>query len=169
MLPSSWKASLQSLLTHQTADSKIAIVGIGNTFRSDDAAGVLVARALQESRFLAGRETVLVMDAGHAPENGTGQLRRFEPDLVLLIDAADMGELPGAIRLIGMDEIEGMSASTHTLPLSMLAKYLSLELNCDVKLLGIQPESTEVGDVVGLDVVQAVKQVVELLLQLLAK
>jgi hydrogenase 3 maturation protease len=86
------------------------------------------------------------MDAGHAPENGTSQLRRFEPQVVLLVDAAEMGEQPGTIRLIEMEEIDGMSASTHSLPLSMLANYLVLELGCQVAILGIQPASTDVGE-----------------------
>lgn len=109
------------------------------------------------------RETVLVMDAGHAPENGTSQLRSFDPELVLLIDAADMGEQPGTIRLIEMEEIDGMSASTHSLPLSMLAKYLVLELNCQVLLLGIQPTSIDVGEVITTKIQTAVREIVSAL------
>jgi hydrogenase 3 maturation protease len=156
----SWQASIQRLLSRPTVDTRIAVVGIGNTFRSDDAAGVLVARALMESRVLHGVDTVLVIDAGHAPENGTGQLRRFETELVLLIDAAEMGDQPGTVRLIEMDEIEGISASTHSLPLSMLAKYLALELNCQIALLGIQPESTAVGEGVSCSVRSAAGEIV---------
>lgn len=163
MLPNSWQASLQRLLNQARADSRIAIVGIGNSLRSDDAAGILVARTLMESRFIRDLEAVLVMDAGHAPENGTSQLRRFEPDVVLLIDAAEMGEQPGTIRLIEMDAIEGMSASTHTLPLSMLAKYLVLEIGCQVVLLGIQPELTDVGEGLTRKVQQAVGEIVSAL------
>ena len=163
MLPNSWQASLQRLLSQATVDSRVAIVGIGNSLRCDDAAGILAARQLRESRSLADLETVLVMDAGHAPENGTSQLRRFEPDVVLLIDAAEMGEQPGTIRLIEMDEIEGMSASTHTMPLSMLAKYLVLELNCQVLLLGVQPASTDVGEGLTGKVQQGVGEIVNAL------
>ena len=39
-----------------------------------------------------------------------------------------------------------MSASTHSLPLSILARYLILEINCTVTLLGIQPGSNDVGE-----------------------
>lgn len=138
-------------------------MGIGNELRSDDAAGILVARALTDSRFTRDLETVLIMDSGHAPENGTSQLRRFAPRLVLLIDAADMGEPPGTVHLIEMEEIDGMSASTHSLPLSMLSKYLALELSCDVMLLGIQPASTGVGEGVSREVQQAVKEIVNAL------
>jgi hydrogenase 3 maturation protease len=66
-----------------------------------------------------------------------------------------------------MDEIEGMSASTHTLPLSMLAKYLTLELNCRIALLGIQPKSNDVGKTVSADVQKAINTVVESLIEAL--
>ena len=156
----SWKASLQNLLNQQTAESRIAIVGIGNTLRSDDAAGILVARALTTSRLLPDPKPVLVIDAGHAPENCTAELRRYAPDVVLLVDAVEMGEQPGHIRWVEMDEIEGMSASTHSLPLSMLASFLNWELKCEVTLLGIQLKSNDVGETVNLDVVRAVNEIV---------
>ena len=160
MSPNSWQVSIQSLLNQRTSNARIAIVGIGNALRSDDAAGILVARRLMESRLVRDLETVLVMDAGHAPENGTGQLRRFEPNVVLMIDAAEMGEQPGTIRLIELDEIDGMSASTHSLPLSMLANYLVLELNCQIAVLGIQPASIDVGEGIDPRVDRAVQQIV---------
>lgn len=164
---SSWQASIQRLLNRPAAEARIAIVGIGNSLRCDDAAGSLTARLLMDTRLARDLDTVLVMDAGHAPENGTSQLRRFEPDVILLIDAAEMGEQPGTIRMIGIDEIEGMSASTHTLPLSILAKYLVLELNCQLALIGIQPGSTEVGEEVHPKVLRAVRKIVEYILAIL--
>jgi hydrogenase 3 maturation protease len=161
-LPSTWKTSLR-LLLQQAAESgkspRLAIVGIGNVLRCDDAAGMLVARALSGRGYAADR--VLIVEAGHAPENRTGDLRLFAPDLVLLVDAADMGKAPGIVEWIAEDEIDGMSASTHSLPLSMLAKYLTLELGCQVRLLGIQLASNEVGETVSLEVLQAVEEVVE--------
>ncbi len=159
MSHNSWKASLRSLLNRQTVESRLAIVGIGNVLRSDDAAGILVARSLKTSRLLSDLKTVLVMDAGHAPENCTAELRRFAPDMVLLVDAVEMGEQPGHIRWVEMDEIEGMSASTHSLPLSMLASYLNWELKCEVMLLGIQPKSNDVGETVSMEVLRAVNEI----------
>jgi len=137
----------------------VAIVGIGNTFRSDDAAGMLVARALSQRACAADTGRLLICEAGHAPENKTGELRSFAPDLVLLIDAAEMGKEPGTLEWISEEDIDGMSASTHSLPLSMLAKYLTLELGCKVNLLGIQPASNEVGETVSAEVLQAVEEV----------
>lgn len=158
---------LDRLTSRENRLPRIAILGIGNTLRSDDAAGVLVARRLRESRLTRGPETVLVLEGGHAPENSTAQLRRFAPQFVVLIDAAEMGTAPGAIRWIDVEEMDGMSASTHTMPLSMLAKYLSLELDCEVKLLGIQPRSIDVGESVSAEVSRAVDEIVDWLLKVL--
>lgn len=162
--PGTWQASLHLLLTQLTAEldraPRLAIVGIGNPFRGDDAVGVLIARALAQRDYAADTDRFLVMEAGHAPENATGELRRYAPDLILFIDAAEMGEAPGAIQWVPEESIEGMSASTHSLPLSMLARYLTLELGCQVALLGIQPRANEVGEAVCVAVLQAIEQVV---------
>ena len=164
-MPDTWKASL-SLLLNQLANKstkrlRIAILGVGNQFRSDDGVGVLIARGLSERECARDTDHLLVIEAGHAPENTTGALRTFSPDLVLIMDAAEIGEEPGSIQRIPEESIDGMSASTHSLPLSMLARYLTLELNCTVTLLGIQPGSNDVGERVSPEVLQAVHEVVE--------
>jgi hydrogenase 3 maturation protease len=165
MSPSPWQMSLQQWIAQHNRPPRIAVLGIGNSLRSDDAAGVLVARRLAQSRLTRDFDSILVVDAGPAPENTTAGLRRFAPELVLLIDAAEMGELPGMIREIGIHEIDGLSASTHSLPLSMLAKYLILELGCEVKILGIQPQSIEIGNSVSDDVLLAVGEITAGLLE----
>jgi hydrogenase 3 maturation protease len=157
--------SLQQWTARQNRPPRVAVLGIGNSLRADDAAGVLVARRLAQSHLTRNFDTILVVDAGQAPENTTAELRRFAPGLVLLIDAAEMGELPGMTREIGIHEIDGLSASTHSLPLSMLAKYLILELGCEVKILGIQPQSIEIGDSVSQDVLLAVGEITAGLLE----
>lgn len=117
---------------------RLAVVGIGNDLYGDDAAGVIVARRLQTA--LAGRRNVLIVDAGSVPENCTGPLRRFKPDGVLLVDAAQMDARPGEVRCLNWQDIVGLNTSTHTFPLHVLAGYLSRELRCPVFVVGIQPE-----------------------------
>ncbi|MBN2303967.1 MAG: hydrogenase 3 maturation endopeptidase HyCI, partial [Anaerolineae bacterium] len=94
----SWPQQLQTALTQaaQTQNNpqpRVALVGIGHELNGDDAAGLAVVRALLP--LAEGRDRVSLIDAGPAPENCTGPLRAFAPDLVLLIDAAQMGEEPG--------------------------------------------------------------------------
>jgi hydrogenase 3 maturation protease len=129
--------------------------------RSDDAAGLLVARLLSQRHRGMDAERLLIVEAGLAPENSTGQLRRFHPDVVLIVDAADMGATPGAaIQWIPEESIDGMSASTHSLPLSVLARYLKLDLSCTVAILGIQAVSNEIGENVSPEVLEAIDEVV---------
>lgn len=117
--------------------------------RGDDAAGVCVARqlaaALRDILRPQGNMATLVINAGSAPENFTGPLRHFGPDLVLLIDAAQMDALPGSVQWLLWQETSGLSASTHTLPPYILATYLVSEIGCEVALLGIQPADTSLG------------------------
>lgn len=135
-------------------DVRLAFVGVGNELSGDDAAGLHVARGLQAAleAITTSRgggppaSHVLVLEGGMAPENQTGVLRRFKPCLVILLDAADFGGSPGETRWLDWRETGGLSASSHTLPLKVLAGYLVAGLGCEVALLGIQTGRT------GLDV-----------------
>jgi hydrogenase 3 maturation protease len=166
-LPDTWKTSLNLLRVLKQLKSepenppRIAILGVGNEFRSDDAAGVLIARALSNRACALDREHLLIIEAGHVPENTTGELRKFAPDLVLMIDAAEIGGQPGAIQWIPEEAIDGMSASTHSLPLSMLARYLTLDLHCTVALLGVQPGSNEISNGISEEVSQAIQEIAD--------
>jgi hydrogenase 3 maturation protease len=88
-----WSSLLKQALTAQKTRNqpRVAVVGVGHELRGDDAAGVIAARLLKA--VLADDDPVLVVEGGSAPENHTGPLRRFAPDLVLLVDTAQMGEL----------------------------------------------------------------------------
>lgn len=161
MFNSSWKKSLSQLtqiLAAQNDPLRIAIIGIGNELRNDDAAGVLVARTLLRYE---NPGHALILRAGHAPENFTNELRAYHPHLVLMVDAADMGTTPGSVSLIPFERIDGMTASTHSLPLSMLARYLTLELGVTIALIGIQAASNDVGEVVNPAVMTAIHEVAE--------
>ena len=155
---------------------RVAVVGIGQELRGDDAAGSAVASALRAR--VDGQRPVLVIDAGPAPENFVGPLRRFRPDLVLLIDSAQMDESPGAIRWLApaccwrglaWEDIGGLGASTHTLPLHVLAEYLTEELGCRVALIGIQPAGTSLGAPLSPPVQAAVDELAQALADLVSR
>jgi hydrogenase 3 maturation protease len=150
-LPNSWQDCLrQKLKQYRPADRplRLAVLGVGNELRSDDAAGVLVVRRLlgpsgANGAGKPGGSQALILEGGIAPESQTGPLRRFQPDLALLVDAAQMNEPPGSVRCFGAADIAGITTSTHTLPLHLLCRYLAEELNAGVALIGIQPATTE--------------------------
>lgn len=168
----SWIGSLrQALRSPAERAAKIAIVGVGHALRGDDGAGTAVVRALsamshihQSSSVAASAgQQILILDAGPAPENYTGPLRRFRPDLVLIIDAAEMGEAPGVVRWLSWKETSGIGVATHALPLHVFATYLCADLDCDVALLGIQPATTEIGVALTASVQKAVRNVIRVL------
>ncbi len=116
-------------------------MGVGNELNGDDAAGLYALRILKQSGLPPDR--FLLLETGLAPENFTAPILRFSPDWVLALDAARLGFAPGQVAWIEPEEIEGSSAATHGLPLSMVGKYLISETGCRFNLLGIQVEQTE--------------------------
>jgi hydrogenase 3 maturation protease len=122
---------------------RIACLGVGNELNGDDAAGLWVVRILNQYHLPA--ETCLVLETGPSPENFTAPVVRFAPDWVLVVDAARMLVQPGRIAYAGLEEVAGVSAFTHGLPLSMLGKYLVAETGCQFGLLGIQVAETGFG------------------------
>ena len=146
--------------------ARVAVVGVGNTLRGDDGAGILVVRALAER--LQGAPDVLLIDGSTAPENFTGPLRRFRPDLVIEIDAAHLQQPPGTVAWVDWRDADGMSASTHTLPPSVLAGFLLADIGCRVSLLGIQPATLEMGDGMSPEVASAVGRLAEQIVAWLA-
>ncbi len=151
------------------ARPRVALVGIGQELRGDDAVGVILARTLLDKLGAKGSPAegnstglpLQVIDGGAAPENCTGALRRFRPDLVILIDAAQMDQAPGAVQWLDCEHLSGFSASTHTLPLDILAHYLQAELGCQVALLGIQPADTSFDVPLSPRVWQVMSEIVE--------
>ena len=136
---------------------RVVLLGIGSELRSDDAAGIHVARRV-EALSLPG---VTALAGGSAPENLTGEIRRLSPSLLIIVDAADMTLPAGSVRLLDPGEIGGMSFSTHTLPLTVLASYLQTETGCSLLILGIQPKSLEFDGAMSAEAAQAVEETVQ--------
>jgi hydrogenase 3 maturation protease len=144
MSNSCWSEQLAQKLATLTAalnrSPRLALLGIGNELNGDDAAGVAVVRRLRAR--MPERPDRMLVEAGPAPENFSGPLRRFAPDWVLLVDAAEMGQAPGATAWLEWQQAAGLSASTHTLPPTVLSKFLIHELGCRVGLIVIQAAQT---------------------------
>jgi hydrogenase 3 maturation protease len=103
---------------------------------------------------------LLLVEAAHAPENCLGPVLRFAPWLVVFVDAAEMGEAPGAVRWLSWEETAGLGGSTHTVSPAMLARYLIPTLNCQVAVLAIQAGDTTIGAPLTPSVAAAVDEVV---------
>lgn len=116
---------------------RIALLGVGSEFRGDDVAGVLVAKSL--SAKIKNRKFKVFLGQT-APENLTGEIKKFKPTHLLIVDAADIGKT-GSVSLLCAKDIAGATFSTHRLPVKLIADYLSCSISCEIIILGIHPES----------------------------
>ena len=94
------------LQTNIQPGQKIAVLGIGSTLRSDDAAGMYFIELLGN---LVKKENVLLIAGSTAPENFTGVIKNFAPDTLFIVDAAYIGLLPGEAKVVSAADISGVS------------------------------------------------------------
>jgi hydrogenase 3 maturation protease len=157
----------ENLETLLSSVKKVVVLGAGSILRADDAAGVMAAEGL--ATMLGGDcfTHLRIMNGSTAPENLTGEIKQFGPDLVIMIDAADIHRKPGSVALIDAADVGGVSFSTHMLPLKIMIEYLKKEVGCALTIVGIQPKELCFGGEVTPEVQKAVSKLVEVLGRLL--
>jgi hydrogenase 3 maturation protease len=136
------------------------VLGAGAELRGDDFAGVLVARAIEKWRRSKKIAHVRGFEGCAAPENLTGEIARFRPSHVLVVDAAHLSLEPGEVRMIPADSVAGTSFSTHMLPMRIVLDYLKASCGCRALVAGIQPEQTDVMGPISKKVRRAIEAVV---------
>lgn len=117
---------------------KICIMGIGNFDRADDAVGIAIIENLEKAKLL---ENIYIINAGPVPEAFTGVIKKQEPDILIIIDAAMMDEKPGTIRVFTEKDIDDAYMVTpHKVSMTMYMTYLNNYLeNLKAYFIGIQP------------------------------
>jgi len=150
---------LNLLEEHLKNCKKLAVLGVGNTLRGDDGLGVFIVRSIvrhymeryPEEDLNIDREVnkishkVVLINCGTVPENFTDILKREKPDKIVIIDSAVMGEKPGTVKLIDIEEICNVGFSTHTLPLNVIVKYLMSYIDSEIFIVGMEPENLDFG------------------------
>lgn len=124
------------------APFKIALLGLGNLMRTDDAVGMLTLQALAGSNLLP--PEVRVIEGGTLGLDLLDSLRGISHLLVL--DAVDTGAAPGTLKRFEGQEVDDLpvSKSVHLLGFSDLMGALRLidAAPAEVVLLGVQPAYT---------------------------
>lgn len=143
-----------------------AVLGLGNILLRDEGVGVKVVEAMRE-RFAFSPDAEII-DGGTL---GLDLLPLIEgKDQILLVDAVDFGKEPGHIAVLTDDQIPavlGAKMSVHSIGLSdvlFAAKLLDITPG-KLCLIGIQPESLEVG----LDMTKCIADKIEQLVDLAVK
>ena len=151
------------------APFKIALLGLGNLMRTDDAVGMLTLQTLAGSNLLP--PEVRVIEGGTLGLDLLDSLRGISHLLVL--DAVDTGIAPGTLLRFEGQQVDDLpvSKSVHLLGLSDLMGALRLIDAAPEKvvLLGVQPASTDWGTVLTPEVEPARHALLQAALEQLAQ
>jgi len=132
---------------------KVVILGLGNTLRSDDGVGVVLANRIKD------KVPFTVWDVGVSPENYLGKIIKERPDIVIIIDAVDFGGLPGEFKVLEAEDIKTANLFfTHNASISLAINYLKSNLKADIIILIIQPKTIIFGDKLSSEVNRALEE-----------
>jgi hydrogenase maturation protease len=145
--------------------SKVLVIGIGNEYRSDDAAGILAARRIEE---LHPPNVTVIEESGE----GARLIEAWKnADTVIIIDAASSGSPSGMIHRLDAARqpipTKFFHYSTHVFSVAEaieLARTLN-QLPPRLIVYGIEGKNFSTGTALSMEVHQAVYKVVELILQ----
>ncbi len=146
--------------------AKIGVLGVGSVLCGDDGAGMAVVEQLSQNNLSS---QIRLFAGSTAPENFTGEIKKFAPAFLLVIDAAFMEKSPGTIALVDAQSIDGMGFSTHMLPMSVMLAYLRQETALTIYCIGVQPQCTEFGAPMGSTMEHAVAVMTERLTELFCR
>ncbi|MCE5311818.1 MAG: hydrogenase maturation peptidase HycI [Nitrospiraceae bacterium] len=135
------------------------IVAVGNELRSDDGVGPYIATALISSN----SANMVVINAGQRPEDAIYKACSLQPSKTVIIDAAMFNGAPGEARIIPEDMIPNSTLSTHSVPLSIVSRFIAQDTGRPVYFVGIQTEHMRFGE--GLS--HAVKQTADHIISML--
>jgi hydrogenase 3 maturation protease len=162
---------------------RIAVLGVGSELRGDDIAGLLAAQQIEKtitkqttsphstrpdkSALAQGGPEVRVFIGETAPENLTGEIKKFQPTHLIIIDAAELNKEPGHIEIMEPGTIGGTSFCTHSLPLKIVIGYLLESFKFQAIIIGIQPKTLVFGAQPTKEVVAAAKHIAKAITELL--
>ena len=125
---------------------KVLVMGVGNTLLQDDGIGVHVTESLKASY---STHDIDILDGGTI---GLSLLPEIEDaDAVIIIDASEIGERPGSMRIFRNAEIDqqlsGKKRTVHEVAVSDLFSAAAIRGRCPAEraLIAIQPGSTDLG------------------------
>jgi hydrogenase 3 maturation protease len=149
---------------------RVAVLGVGSELRGDDVAGLLVAQQIEKNTKGKSVTPQLQVFIGEtAPENLTGEIKKFQPTHLIIIDAAELHKEPGHIEIMEPETIGGTSFCTHSLPLAVIIGYLLESFRFQAIIIGIQPKTLVFGAQPTKEVVAAAKYIAKAITVLFKK
>jgi hydrogenase maturation protease len=152
-------------LSVTNSTSSILIIGVGNLYRGDDAAGILIVRKLKD---MESNHIRVLEQSGE----GTALMEAWKGyDRVLIVDAVSSGAPPGSIHRLDASKesipSQYFSCSSHNFGVAEaieLARTLN-QLPRHLQLYGIEGVNFKPGEILSAEVEQAMESVKDEILQ----
>jgi hydrogenase maturation protease len=160
--PGEIEEDLKTQLEGIAGSGKVYVLGLGNTDRADDGAGVMVALALKRlfpAHSYSEHDGVegTVLDISERNEDAT----------VFFVDAAELGTEAGSIKIVMREEIKDTEITTHRVAIGLMASILN---NAGLKsaVICIQPKDIMFGGRVSPSVEISIERIVTALTGLMS-
>ncbi|MDW7987053.1 MAG: hydrogenase maturation protease [Nitrososphaerota archaeon] len=153
---------MRKILDDCNLDKPLYMIGYGNTLRKDDGVGVYLVINLLK-KISKKPEYIHIYQA---PLNIEYVLKKISKESYIIIcDAVKMNAEPGTVVFVEFKDLRHVFFDTHNVPLSIILEKRSLISNS--YLLGIVPQSIEIGEDLTPIVKNSADKVVEVLAKLL--
>jgi hydrogenase 3 maturation protease len=154
----------EELLAFLKGNRRLLLVGVGNSDRKDDAAGIKVISRLRRKV----PKAVELMNCGTIPENFSSGIKRLDPSHIIFFDTVEMEEEPGFFTFVDENTLVTQSVSTHKQSLKMLFNVLKDGIpNAQIRLVGIQPKITDFGTGLSAPVDRGLRTLTEIIINAL--
>ncbi len=151
---------MDEILFKRIFTGRVVILCIGNELRGDDGVGPLIASLIKEG------PSMRVINCGDTPENFLKDVIEFEPERVILIDAARFGGKPGEVGIFGRERIGSAGVSTHDAILELVIDRIEGETGAEVLLVGIEIEKRDIGSGMSQSVRETAERIAKLINQI---
>lgn len=139
------KPDLVTLAEKLKKSKKLVILGVGSELMQDDKAGPEITVFL-EKKYGTNHPKVRIFTGYTTPENFTKDIAEFQPEHVIIVDAANLNLAHGELTDLPVERITDFSLGTHKLSLIMMIKFLAETVNPKFSVLAIQYKSVVFGE-----------------------
>lgn len=117
---------------------KLLILGIGENRMGDDGIGPWLTYNLYRQ---FNHDRVLIMNVGVLPEHRLDEMKAFNPDIIILIDAIQKKETPGTFAIFTREQMcNYLPISSHSMPIPIFVDRVEMEIpKVKLYLVGIEP------------------------------
>jgi len=128
---------------------RIAVIGIGQSLRGDDAVGLEAVRQWQEKFSETAHRSEVRVEASELP--GLGLLDMLEDaDVAILVDAVQSATVPGTVHRLNENDLAAFTSDAKSAHGWGVAETLGMgrlwgKANIPIRLIGIEAEQMELG------------------------